>query len=119
MNYKFDWQKSQGFIHWLLPTALADLADLEPLSVLTDGFTNCELGITLNGVPVDAEKLLASLEANYNNQTMRQARVMLDDLVDFAGINNMLLNIQEAMDREVRQRFEDAGIPIDEWNGGY
>jgi hypothetical protein len=119
MNFKFDWQKAQGFVHWLLPTALAGLEDLEPLSELTDGFTKCELGITLNGVPMDAERFLASLEANYNNQTMRQARVMLDDLVDFAGINNMLLNIQEAMDREVRKRFDDAGIPIDEWNEEY
>ena len=93
---------------------MGDSDDFEHLADITDAFSKCELGITLNGVPLDAERFLNAVSETMDVQTKRQARAMLDDLVGFAGINNMLLNIQEAMDREVRQRFEDAGISIDE-----
>lgn len=116
MNHKFDWHDAPTFLQWLLPTAMGDSDDFEHLADITDAFSKCELGITLNGVALDAEKFLNAVSETMDAQTRRHARVLVDNLVDFEGLNDMVLSLQNAMDREIRKRLDAAGISISEWN---
>lgn len=116
MKFEFDWEKVNKFIHWVLPSALGDDNDVEHLSHVTDGFTRCELGITLNGVELDAEKFLEALRWNYEDRTRQEARRMVNDLIDCAPLNDIMLDLQATMERVVREKMDAAGISMSEWN---
>ncbi len=117
--WRFNYQDSpETFLKWLLlATVPAEDKELfDDLSVRTKNFTEVELGVTINGTPVDAEKLINFLERSLQYRAEDAADRRLENL----GLTLLIDKIEEAqadLIREVKDRLEHEGIRLRRFNG--
>lgn len=117
-EWKFDYHDTDNdFLKWLM-LALVPAQDKEAFDALserTNQFRNIELGITINGTPVDTEDFLGFLERNLRHRAEEAADRRLERL----GIRLLIKKLQEA-ERDildtVKDRLEDEGIHLRRFN---
>lgn len=118
----FDWQAldENDFLKWLLisfsgadKTRDEQTEWIETMSERTDKFTNVQMDIQLNGVPVPAGALISELRRHLNGLAEQAAR----ELVANVGFGDLEVHISDAT-RAIRNsldaKLREAGIFIPE-----
>lgn len=126
---RYDWQATEhaaggvkGFLRWLLPTVIPyqDPRIMEELREATRNFTDVELGITVNGIPVDAGRFLRGVDENMDLAVNAQARRVLDEVGRFDELRRVLDDVGSAARLAVERTLDRAGfeMPVsrDDWD---
>lgn len=123
MNHTFDWQKEEhgyksSFLGWLVPHLIAPLGNetFEKISDSSDRFTKVEIGITINGEPVDAKGFLDNLENVIMGQARSEAKEMLTELKHLDGLQSEVDKLQNIVSQKVNQIADAAGIELGSWD---
>lgn len=123
-KFVFDWQKEgrNSFLHWFLPTVMVGTHDngvMDELSEKTDKFTDVHLQILINGVEVNAEHFLESVEANIKAGAKDEARRMLDDVGGLDQLEDRINLIRQPLINKVENALAEMGIELpnsdDDW----
>jgi hypothetical protein len=99
---KYNWQAESNrttFRSWLVPTVLADDRSeerFEQISAATNKFTEIEFGITINGIPVDADAFLDGVEQNMRHQANDRAAEIIRESEQLDSLQSLLASIQSA-----------------------
>lgn len=117
LAWRYDWQAAptDSFQDWLLPVLLAS-ANESKLTELTDAtseFTDVVLTIQVNGVEVDAERLVRRLEQERDQAVKIAARAMLDS-VGFGDLERDFRQAEVAFRTALELRLQAAGIALPE-----
>lgn len=84
-TFTYDWSErspnSGDFLTWFLPNVLTDPDGgspdnerFEQIAKATDDYRNVEVGITINGIPVNAKAFLDGVERNMHYQAQVRAQ---------------------------------------------
>jgi len=118
--FRFNWQdkynSSDTFLKWLLPTVLAgvDRETMDALSESTDLWTEVELGVTVNGVEVDARHFIESLEKNLTRMSNKAARHLVHGHLSLSLLIEDVAQLELNLRNHIRVWARQHGIDIDE-----
>lgn len=112
-EFRFDWQmEPEGFLKWMV-VALTAGQDIEDLSVATSRYTNVELTILINGIPVNAKAFIAGVERNMDYHAREEARKMIEH-VDSSRLTDTVQAILDWTRDEMLRLFAEKGIDLPE-----
>lgn len=116
--FRFDWQDlpEDEFLKWLVPTLLAYAGGdtVKLLGELTNQWRDVQLGVTINGVEVDAKHFVASLQRNLTRLTEDAARDLLNDRCGLREVTELLVDLERGVKRQVRDRARQLGVSLDD-----
>ena len=115
--FKFDWQaRNEDFVKWMFVHLIADqrkVDNFDELSNATKGFTNVEITMQVNGVEVNAQNFIESVEEAYKQHAERAAKQMVDDAIpDLWDLREAVDDAQHALTRKLREAMRENGV---EW----
>lgn len=113
-NYH-DTRHDQDFLRWLMIAAVPaqDREVFNRLEEITDGFQQVELGMTINGVPVNTESVLNYFRRLLESRAERRAEEVVDEiLAPFRGLIARLVDLNADFTEAVRKEFLKAGIEL-------
>lgn len=116
-TFTFAWDgRSNDFLGWLLPVLMVDAGPdkILHLSELTSRWQNVELGITINGEPVNATHFVESLQRNLTHLTEQAARDFLNEKLGLGDIVDDLVDFEKALRFRVRCKARDLGVDLGE-----
>lgn len=125
-EFVFDWHKTQNsFLGWILVvlvTEMKDAGSFEEINERSNSFSDVELGITINGVAVDAEYFVTRLEEAFKSNAKREASRMVSELAPLTPLRDFTEKLEEtlsgydsAIRRHVEKLVKDQGIEVYEW----
>lgn len=82
--------RADQFIGWALVSFLAGTDKFDELSEKTDGWDKVDLKVTINGVEIDTENFMKSVEGNMKWWAQKKAESMMEDIMD---------NVREEVDK--------------------
>jgi hypothetical protein len=125
-THTFDWHeenKADSFLAWAVLTVMPsgtknDTGFFNELSVATDNFTKCELGVTLNGVQIDAEKFIGRLDKAVDSAVEREAKKIIEEMPRLHELHEVLYNFERELKERVIRLANEAGIGLEgeEWD---
>lgn len=75
--------RAEEFIGWALVSLIAgDKTNFEELSEKTDSWNKVDLKVTINGVEVDTEHFMKSMEGNMKWWAEKKAQSMMENIMD-------------------------------------
>lgn len=121
-TFAFDWQAlpEQDFLQFLLVSfSMADKTQdeqrewVEAMSERTDKFTNVQMDIQINGIPVPASALIRELRRHLTWIAEQAARELVSN-VGFGELEDELREAEKAIRDVIHDRLRKAGIEIPE-----
>ena len=115
MSITFDWHEedrkhggSPSFLAWVfLATAtkekIKDDEWLEQMRELTDDFTHVVFTMQVNGVEVDADKLLDRIKDSMDSAVEYEARRMLEDLPGYSEVTDAIDELSTLLTEQLEQ----------------
>lgn len=124
MTFQFSWQgRDEDFVKWMFVHLIADMRDddlespFEQLSEATDGFTNVKLTMQVNGIEVNAQNFIESVERALENYSQTEARRMLSDVMpNLNDLEDVVSTANKLIEEKLRDVLESGGI---EWREYY
>jgi hypothetical protein len=114
--WKFDYQAlDEDFLKWLMITVIptTDREVFEELSEMTNHFTQVELGMSINGTPVDTERVLLFLGRVLSSKAEQHAEKLLADIFPtFQRLQEKITDAERDILATVRETLTDAGIRL-------
>ena len=104
----YNWQaeaRGDTFRSWLLPTVLSRNEQFDAISDATANFTDIDFGITVNGIPVDADAFLDGVERNmrhFANERAAEMIKMIKESLHLNALHELMMTIEAAADDAVR-----------------
>ena len=131
-THTFDWHaenRASGgmtgtFLAWMVTTLIPIQREqtgedlFEQIRDASEGFTKVELGITINGVPVDARAFADRLDKSIDWAVDREAKKMLLERVPrIQEIEDAVAGFERSIKEHMVRLAEEAGFEIseDEW----
>lgn len=119
---RFNWQDApEGFLRWLLPTVVGELATLpggpelyDRLTDATEAWTRVELGVTVNGVAVPTGELVVGLERWVADTARDVADAWLRRNAALSETVTALEVVQRVAAARLRELALAAGLDLDE-----
>lgn len=122
-EFKFNWQEEpDGFLKWFVVTILPTSGPsdsgkvISQLSELTDHFQNVELAVLLNGVKMDTEKFINSVQRNMEHYARQEAVRMLHEVGGFSEVQEQLDVLRLHFINEVEGTLRRYGIELPEYD---
>lgn len=120
-THTFDWHKENQdntFLAWALVT-FAGFTTLgeeayDRLSEATDKFQNIELGITVNGIAVDAEAFMKRLDQAVDSAVESEARKMIANMPRLNELFESVYDFEAAFKEQIIKLATDAGLEMDQ-----
>lgn len=124
MKHTFDWQKEErgyknsSFLAWFLPHVLVktDTETMSQIAEKSNKYQNVEIGITLNGIEIDAKDFLEGLEDVIMGQAEAEAKEALTSLDYLNTMREEIDRLEGYLKRGVDEAAETLGIEINSWN---
>lgn len=90
------YDRSEEFIGWALVSLIAGQNDkFEKLSEETDGWKKVDLKVSINGVEVDTEHFMESVEGNMKWWAEKKAVRMMEDVMD--GVREEVDKVEDVL----------------------
>ena len=132
MKHVFDWQKEEreyndrSFMSWLFTKLITHIDDynvpgkanevINEISEKSDKYSNVEIGITVNGVEVNATEFLEDLERVIKGEAHREAQEALRSLDYLDKMHEEVDRLTEYLKRGVDEAAESLGIQVSSWD---
>lgn len=104
------------FIGWALVSLLAETDKFDELSEKTDEWDNVDLRVTINGVEIDTEHFMKSLEGQMKWWAEKKAARMMEDVMD--GVREEVDKVEDVLKEAsnfIKSNLEDKlGIKFPE-----
>lgn len=119
--FTFSWREQpEGFLKWFLPTVMSSISkeQMDDLSNRTSHFGDVRVQILINGVEVNAENFLHSVERHMDIGTRDEARRMLDEVGGLDALEERIGEIRSRLITQVESALRERGIELpdrDEW----
>lgn len=102
MTFKFDWHaRDEDFVKWLFVHLIANKTgtdQFDQLSAATDKFTNVKLTMQVNGIELDAQRFIESVEDAYRQHAENTAKRMVDEAIpDLYQLTDAVETAQQAL----------------------
>lgn len=119
--HKYNWHKENRegtFLSWFTSAAMSmavkydDPGFFEEMSKATNGFSECTVGITLNGVEVDAEKFVKRLDEAIDDSVTREAASLIRDMQPLQTLLDAASDLNDAISAEIKKKAEAAGLDV-------
>lgn len=115
--FVFDWaaQPHSSFLHWMLPHLLPDGQQpdiVERISEASKKLSEIELTVLVNGIEMNAERFMESVDRNMRFHASREARRMVDEFGGLPELEDTLRQVGRSVRRAVEQRMAEAGIEL-------
>ena len=117
----FNWhERSDDFLGWALVAMMTrgegapDVGFHQVISDLSDGFRKVELGITVNGEPIDAEHFMKRLEMAVDDGIERGVANKMSEMPDLDELNEAVNAVQRSAADAVRKIATLHGIELRE-----
>jgi hypothetical protein len=121
--FQFDWQaRGEDFVKWMFVHLIAEKhgvdhspkIDFEELSDATNGFRNVQLTMQVNGIEVNAQNFIESVE-NAIKQYAEQAaqQIVAESIPDLEELQDTVYHAQKAIADRLKNSLKSAGIT---WN---
>lgn len=116
MTFQFDWQKrNEDFVKWMFVHLVADQRSGDPkfekLSEATNHFTEVKLTIQVNGIEVNAQNFIESVQNAYTQHAENAARQLVEETIpDFYELREAVDTAQRALTEKLRTAMESAGV---------
>lgn len=118
--WKFDYHAmDEDFLKWLIIATVPaqDKEVFDELSEATNGFTEVEIGMTMNGVPVDPLRLLGYLERALEHKAEKHAEALVENIFPtFENLQEKIVEAEKDILATVRETLTDAGIVLRRFN---
>jgi hypothetical protein len=123
--WSFDWHAERGnhgresFLYWMVITVLSGMRDENPdifdrVAAATNKLADVRITMQINGIEVDARGFIDLVEQNMRHQATVEARRLLDELIDFGGLSEMVNDLQRSVQSELRHRLAGMGMELPE-----
>lgn len=117
-THTFDWQKEgEGtFLKWMMLTVFdtRDQPLFDELSEKTDHFQAVELGVTINGIPVDAKNFMERVEEQMDWAVGREAEKKVKAIEGLPELYKILGDLERGFKAKVTEACAKAGVKFDE-----
>lgn len=121
-EYRFNWHdevtRRSSFKEWLIPTLLGstgnDREKFDALAEATQGWTDVNVTVQVNGIDVDPEDFFDSVERNLSLLTADKARELVDGDERLRELGNSMSSLLRALRFEGRLALGRLGIEWDE-----
>lgn len=115
---QFDWQKrDEDFVKWMFVHLIADKRQEDPrfetLSSATKGFTDVQITMQVNGIEVNAQNFIESVENAYRQHAERTAKDLVRDMPRMQELEDVLAEAQRQAKSAIEEAFARAGIDLD------
>lgn len=123
MSHKFNWHdenEKDSFLGWVVVNLLSDKRrkddhdEFERLEKATDSWRDIELGITINGIEVDAEAFVHRVEESRNWAIQRGVAEKMRDIPELVELDNTISRFREAVEQKMHQIAAEHDIEIPE-----
>ncbi len=118
--HTFDWhaEADQSFLGWAF-LHFAGFSEIgrekfDRVSDLSNRFTNVELGITVNGVEMDAKAFIDAVDQAMNWAVEREAAKMIASSAQLHGLHEALQDLERGVKEHAIQLAAEAGIELTE-----
>jgi len=89
-------ERADEFIGWALVSLIAsDKTNFEELSEKTNKWENVDLKVTINGIEVDTEHFMESVEGNMKWWAQKKAESMMEDIMD--GVREEVDKVEDVL----------------------
>lgn len=118
MSFQFDWQnRKEDFVKWMFVHLIADKRQEDPkfekLSVATNGFTDVNITMQVNGIEVDAKNFIESVEYAYKSHAENTAKeIVAEAIPDLSDLQDAVFEAQRALEKKLRESMRSVGV---EW----
>lgn len=94
---KFNYhERADEFIGWTLVSLIAgDKTNFEELSEKTNKWNEVDLKVTINGIEVDTEHFMESMEGNMKWWAEKKAQSMMEDIMD--GVREEVDKVEDVL----------------------
>jgi len=129
-TYNFNFYETTGeFINWFLPellvsvdpdtnrtapVAINDSGKWDELEKATDKWSKVELGLTINGIPVDAEYAFGRIREEMSRQAELKAKEYLENVAKVYDFENFVEELTKSLESGIRSLAAERGITIPE-----
>lgn len=120
MTKTFNWHDADrdSFLHWLIPTLMVGNDSLmESLSEATDKWQSTELDIRINGVSVNVDHFIESIQMNMRSFANDCAHKMLRDSANLSEVMDAAYAAQQTIKQAIREAVHNSGLGIDTYEG--
>lgn len=119
MKHTFNYHEEErdSFLQWVMVHLVGgNREEFDHLETLTDGWKNIDLGITVNGVEMDAKAFLKSLEEIRKASIKREVEWHLKNMPDLTDLDEVISDFTAGVKEKVSQIAEKHGLEIpEEW----
>jgi len=121
LAYRYDWQEETkkgrfgSLIDWATTVVVSSNRQedvIDHLSELTNGFTECVMRITLNGVEVDAQHLMTRLDETLDHGIESGVQEKIKEFGYFSELNEAMSRAQTAAKEALYAEMAAFGIKI-------
>src|SRR5262249_4109986 len=116
--FTFDWQRRpEGFLKWMIPVLLGDLAGSETwdrLREATSGFTEVELRIQVNDIEMPVEKFIANIERRMDWHVKAEVERLISSIPRLALLRDAMDNADHALSHRLREILREAGVDLED-----
>lgn len=118
MKHTYDWQEEgETFWKWLVPSLISREQfdeQYDALSEATDRFTNVEIGVTINGIEIDAKQFFEGLDERLDYEVRREAKDMLDESERLNELNEVVYEFTQDVRRAIQKAAREHGIEVEQ-----
>jgi hypothetical protein len=108
--------RANEFIGWALVSLLAGTDKFDELSEKTDGWEKVDLKVTINGVEMDTEDFMKSIEGNMKWWAEKKAARMMEEVMD--GVREEVDKVEDVLkeaSEHIKSRLQkELGIEFPE-----
>lgn len=87
--------RSNEFIGWALVSLIAGTDKFDELSEKTDGWDKVDLQVSINGIKVDTENFMESMQGQMKWWSEKKAASMMEDVMD--GVREEVDKVEEVL----------------------
>lgn len=120
-THTFDWhaEPDGSFLHHALLMMMPDPGEdhrdrFNELGEATENFTRVELGVTVNGIPMDAEKFMRRLSETVESNIKYEAEKIIQEMPRLHQLYETVQDFERAFKERVFALAAEAGIEMRE-----
>lgn len=117
---KFNWHEldHDSFLSWMVINLITDQQaeydGYEALRKATNDFTQVDLVITINGIPMGVEHFVEAIRKNMTRFAEQAAREQLSDMAELKRLRDSVVALEDALSLKISDYAQAVGLELDE-----